>query len=194
MGLCGDGRMLTVAIIPCTNQKSNIPGRARDVWSGAHFQLTLAHAERYYDKIMVLSYKYGLIDPDFEIEPYDINIKDSSIKDKLEWWWQLRPQIQELCNTKPDLISIYTGSYERDRIIKEFVNNGIENLTIPWKGLGIGERMSIVYDDIPPFTEEEFKAGKYKFVLEEPKQKQTTKRPAINVNEIEWVACDLEEG
>jgi len=194
MGLCHRGKMLNIAVIPCTNQKSSIPGRARDVWSGAHFQLTLAHTERYYDMTFVLSYKYGLIEPDFEIEPYDINIKESSTKEKLEWWWSVRPQIHDIVGMKPDLVAIYTGSFERDRLINEFVKSGVENITIPWHGLGIGERMSIVYDDIPPFNEEDLLAGKYKFIpkVTTPSNK-SVKRPAINVDEVEWVTDESEE-
>lgn len=192
MGLRGDGRMLKVAIIPCTNQKTKIGGKARDVWSGAHFQLTLAHAERYYDEVVVLSYKYGLISPDFEIEPYDINIKDSSAREKLEWWWSIRPQIAEISNRAPDLVALYTGSFERDRIINEFLKNGVENIIIPWKGLGIGDRMSIVYDDVPPFDIEKLEAGDYKHIPKEQTSKRSTKRSTIDIDKIEWVPCELE--
>ena len=194
MGLRGDGRMLTVAVIPCTNQKTKIGGKARDVWAGAHFQLTLAHAERYYDKVLVLSYKYGLIDPDFIIEPYDINIKDSTTREKLEWWWSLRPQIEALGEESPNLVALYTGNFERDRIISEFIKNGMNDLIIPWKGLGIGERMSIVYDDVPPFNLEKLEAGDYKYKVEQKTSPQPVKRPTIDVDNIEWVACELEEG
>lgn len=188
--------MLTVAVIPCTNQKAKIPGKARDVWSGSHFQFTLAHAERYYDMVVILSYKYGLIEPDFDIEPYDINIKDSSPREKLEWWWLLRPQIAELSSMMPDLLAIYTGNYERERIVDEFVKNGVEDIIIPWKGLGIGERMAIVYDDVKPFDLDKLKAGDYKYKPEVKDVKPTKKpdKPLINVNDVEWVdeGCELE--
>lgn len=154
----------TVAIIPCTNQKSNVPGPAREVWQGAHFQLVLAHAEYFYDKVLVLSYKYGLIEPDTEIEPYDINIKFSPMADKMKWWWMVKDHIKDLCGTKPGLVAIYTGyhTYERERVLREFVRHGVRDVIIPFEGASIGNRMRAVYDGEPPFSKEKLKKGEYK--------------------------------
>lgn len=156
--------MSKVAIIPCTNQKSNIAGPAREVWIGNNFQLTLAHAEIWYDEVLVMSYKYGLISPETKIEPYDINIYYASAGDRLRWWILLREQIHKLGSRDegaPELVAIYTGNYEQERIMREFVRAGMRNVIVPWKGARVGERMQLIYDNEPPFTEEELKNGDY---------------------------------
>ena len=152
---------LSVAIIPCTSQKSNKPAPARDVWIGAHFQLVLAHAEMFYDKVLVMSYKYGLISPDFIIEPYDIDIRTAKAADKLKWWFLMKGHIKTLSETDPLLIGMYTGNIERERIMNEFVQNGVKQVILPFEGLSVGERMSRVYDCIPPFDKEKALAGDY---------------------------------
>lgn len=173
--------MKTVAIIPCTNQKTEASGLARKVWKGSHFQLTLLHAELYYDLTFIMSYKYGLISPNFEIEPYDLDMREAPLTEKVQWWWMMAEHIKKLClEEKPDLIGLYTGTFERDRIIREFVRNDLDNIAIPWEGLGIGERMQTVYDNIAPFTKEDFKKGTYKIVLE--KKTLTRTKPM----DLEW--------
>jgi len=153
----------TLAIIPCTNQKAEQPGKARDLWIGNHFQLILAHAEMFYDKVMIMSYKYGLIGPDEWIEPYDIDIRYAKAADKLKWWFALRTQIIEMGKSedKPGLIALYTGNFERDRIMREFVRNGMKQVIVPFEGASVGQRMAKVYDCIEPFDREKAEAGGY---------------------------------
>lgn len=151
----------TVAIIPCTNQKSEVPGKARDVWIGGHFQLVLAHAEIFYDRVLVMSYKYGLISPDDPIEPYDIDIRTGSAGDKLRWWYKMREDIRELAKTEPLLVALYTGNIERERIIREFVRNGVRQVIVPFDGASIGKRMEMVYDLEEPFNRARAEAGEY---------------------------------
>lgn len=144
----------TVAIIPCTNQKSDTPGPAREVWVGNHFQLVLAHAEMFYDEVYVMSYKYGLIKPDFEIEPYDIDIRTAKAADRLKWWFLMKGHIKTLCDTDPLLVGLYTGNVERGRIMTEFVRNGVRQVILPFEGLKVGDRMARVYDCVPPYDRE----------------------------------------
>jgi hypothetical protein len=151
----------TYAIIPCTNQKSNHPGKARDVWIGSHFQMTLAVAELYFPNVMIMSYKYGLIEPDFWIEPYDIDIKTVSASEKLRWWWKMRVDLEELCKKKPLLVAMYTGDVERERILREFVKNGVNQIILPWEGKSIGKRMQAAYDGEAPFEPEKALAHGY---------------------------------
>jgi hypothetical protein len=151
-----------VAIIPCTNQKSDTPGPAREVWIGGHFQLVLAHAEIFYDRVYVMSYKYGLITPEQHIEPYDIDIRTAGAGDKLRWWAKMKGNIKDLCETDPPLlVSLYTGNVERERIIREFVRNGVRQVLVPFDGASIGRRMEMVYDLEPPFDRERALEGAY---------------------------------
>jgi hypothetical protein len=151
----------TVAVIPCTNQKSENGGPAREVWVGSHFQLVLAHTEMFFDKVLVMSYKYGLISPDFVIEPYDFDVRYAITSEKLKWWFKIRTDIKNLCADKPILVGLYTGTFERERIMREFVRNGVRQVILPFEGLTVGERMARVYDCIEPFDPEKARANEY---------------------------------
>lgn len=181
----------TVAIIPCTNQKSEVPGKARDVWIGGHFQLILAHAEIFYDRVLVMSYKYGLISPDQEIEPYDIDIRSGSPGDKLRWWYRMREDIRELAKTDPLLVALYTGSIERERIMREFVRSGIRQVIVPLDGATVGKRMEMVYDLEEPYSREKAEAGEYALPEDYGEATSTTGSkyappPTSMTDEIEW--------
>ena len=180
----------TFAIIPCTNQKAAVAGPAREVWSGAHFQLVLAHAEIFYDRVLVMSYKYGLIDPDMEIEPYDINIKYSPAAEKLKWWYLVRGQIHELVDKEhPILVSLYTGNNERERVMREFVRAGLRDVIVPFADATIGQRMQRVYDGDPPFDLAKLERGEYTLPANfaEPKKRGRPKKVATEITEeIEW--------
>lgn len=152
----------TVAIIPCTNQKSDRPGPAREVWVGNHFQLILAHAEMFYDTVYIMSYKYGLIEPDALIEPYDIDLRTANAGTRLRWWAKMKGDIADVSSESPLLVALYTGAVERDRIITEFVRNGVEQVITPFEGLKVGDRMSKVYDLEEPFDRNKALEGGYK--------------------------------
>jgi hypothetical protein len=115
----------------------------------------------FYDRVYVMSYKYGFIDPDFHIEPYDIDIKNSKAAEKLRWWFNLRSDIRLLSSWNPLLVALYTGDVERDRIMREFVRGGTQQVILPFEGLSIGKRMAQVYDCEAPFDREKAEAGAY---------------------------------
>lgn len=181
----------TVGIIPCTNQKSDTPGPAREVWIGAHFQLVLAHAELFYERVYVMSYKYGFIEPDFHIEPYDVDMKTAKAADRIRWWFMMRHHIKQLAETKPLLVALYTGTYERDRIMREFVKHGTNQIVLPFEGMSIGQRQAAVYDCEDPYDKEKALAGGYalpdSFAEPAAASGQKYQPPPTNMtDDIEW--------
>ena len=160
----------TLAIIPCTGVKDPYleEGPAQEIWVGAHFQYTLAYVEMFFDRVLVMSYKYGLIKPTDNIESYDIDMRVAKPREHIRWWFKLKTQIDELADSDPpDLVGLFTGSFDRDRVIREFVKHGVEQLIIPWEGLGIGLRQQAVFDLEPPFDPQKVKEKGYRVDLTE---------------------------
>lgn len=158
----------TLALVPCTGQKDPdlTEGAAEDIWVGAHFQYTLAHVEMMYDRVLILSYKYGLISPKDNIETYDLDLRSAKPRAKIRWWFMVREQLIKLAKEDPpSLVGIYTGWFFRDRIIREFVRNDVLQIIVPWEGKSIGQRLSAVFDAEPPFDPEKVKKGEYKIDL-----------------------------
>lgn len=167
----------TLAIIPCTGQKHPDlkTARADEIWIGPHFQLTLAYAEMFFDRIMIMSFKYGLITPETVIDTYDIDMKDQPIRERIRWWYLLKEQINKLgAEDPPELVGLFTGLFERERVMREFVKSGVDQIVVPWEGLGIGQRQAAVYDAEPPFDREKLKRGEYKMRIVDATQTTTT--------------------
>jgi hypothetical protein len=141
----------TLAIIPCTNQKSDEPGPAREVWTGVHFQLTLLHAEEFYDRTLIMSFKYGLITPDEVIEPYDMNIHFEPLKVRVAWKRMMMQHIQRECENPPGILGLYVGKTDVDWLSKAFLGRGTKKIIQPWAGLGTGQRQEAAYGGTNPF-------------------------------------------
>jgi hypothetical protein len=160
----------TLAIIPCTGVKDPYmeEGPAQEIWVGAHFQYTLAYVEEFFDEVLVMSYKYGLIKPSDTIQSYDIDMRVAKPREHIRWWYKLKTQIDDLAdNNPPELVALFTGSFDRDRVIREFVKHGVDSIVIPWEGKGIGLRQQAVFDAEDPYDRAKLKEGGYKIDLTE---------------------------
>lgn len=145
-------RLSTLAIIPCTNQKSEEPGPAREVWVGIHFQLTLMHAEEFYDRTLIMSFKYGFITPDTVIEPYDMNIHYEPLTVRVKWKRMVMEQLRQECEPEaPGIVGLYVGKTDVDWLNKAFLGRGTQHVILPWAGLGTGQRQEAAYGGANPF-------------------------------------------
>ena len=65
---------MKIAIINCVNQKQQIATSAKDLYTSISFRAKRAFVEAKYDKWFIFSLKYGIIEPDTTIEPYNISL------------------------------------------------------------------------------------------------------------------------
>jgi len=76
-----------LVIVPCGQAKiwkknpKHGPEKAKTAYIGSPFKVNRAFAEKFSDRWLILSAKYGFIDPDFTIpENYNVTFKDPSTK------------------------------------------------------------------------------------------------------------------
>lgn len=69
-----------VYVVPCGAAKLDRPAAARDLYTGAHFRNTLATAELMAAEdggtVLILSARYGLVELDEVLAPYDVTMSD----------------------------------------------------------------------------------------------------------------------
>lgn len=131
-----------VCIISCGNTKiwdkkqSPEEVAAKDAYIGGLFKKNKEYAEKFFgNSWFILSDKYGLIDPLFKIENY--NISPSQIKNNFSFLNMVRKQQLEL-NIFPNTIISTCGKIHNNIIKEVFKNSRIVN---PLEGLGQGKRM-----------------------------------------------------
>lgn len=71
-----------ISLVACLKTKLEKPAPARDLYQSPLFQKASAYCERTYDRWFILSAKYGLLDPKFVIEPYDLSLKSMTREER----------------------------------------------------------------------------------------------------------------
>ena len=75
-----------VALLSCTKSKKTYACSAKEMYSPSTlFSKALAYTSRRYEAIYVLSAKYGLLELDTVIEPYNLTLKSLSKQQKKIW-------------------------------------------------------------------------------------------------------------
>ena len=87
----------TVVLIGCGKKKLPCKSKAKDLYRGDLFRKSWAVAEKEYPKadMFILSAKYGLLNPDKEIEPYDVTLVGKRVAEKKAWAENVIEQIKK---------------------------------------------------------------------------------------------------
>jgi hypothetical protein len=138
----------TLVIVPCGRVKvwDGDPHRgattAREAYTGAPFKVNRAYAERYGDRWVILSAKYGFIRPDFVLPgPYDVTFKKRATK-PVEVA-TLIDQVREQGLHEARRIIGFGGKDYRTMIGAVFARFGVV-VEFPFAGLPIGRAMQAV--------------------------------------------------
>lgn len=101
------------------------------------FKKSYSFCRNNYDKIYILSAKYGVLDPETIIENYDLTLSNFSVKDRKEWAMKCITQLDEII-TPDDEIYWFAGIHYR-KYLADLLPNKQYNLV---KSLGIGKQLS----------------------------------------------------
>lgn len=136
-----------LVIVPCGKAKvwDRNPGiggvKARDAYTGPPFVKNREYAERFGEKWVILSAKYGYIMPDFIIHGgYNVTFKEA--KTQPIGFNELKKQVQLLGLDKFDTVVGLGGKEYRAAIIASFLDRG--KLKFPFEGLPLGRMMSSI--------------------------------------------------
>jgi hypothetical protein len=133
-------------IVPCGKKKiwDKLPnsGRiyAKDAYVSPCFKLCRKYAEKFADKWVVLSAKYGFIEPDFTIpKNYDVSFNNSG--NKTVSIQKLKEQAKRLRFQDYQSVIILGGKEYVEVIQKALEGLGVQ-IKSPLGGLGIGNRQA----------------------------------------------------
>ena len=132
---------LTVLLVGCVSEKLPAPGPARYLYASTLFRLRRAYAESLRLPWYILGAKYGIVDPEEIIAPYDTRLSDLSAPESRAWggkvFTQLEATVGALCGR--------TFEFHAGKSYVETVQPRLEaaGATVLWplKGLRIGEQL-----------------------------------------------------
>ena len=129
----------TIALVSCVKQKQQRSAQARDLYTSPLFRKMRAYAERFADRWFILSAKYGLLDPDTVIEPYEQTLKTTGASARRQWAIRVHGQMAEAGLLQPGVAFLWLAGrdYQCDlaRLLKGFEQRD------PMTGLRFGPRL-----------------------------------------------------
>lgn len=128
--------MKKIVLIPCAKKKTDHISKAQDLYTSPHFRKNLKYAKSINpDDIFILSAKYGLLNLEDKIGPYNQTLNEMPIKEVREWAYSVVNQLKEVSDLDNDRFIFLTGERYRRFLIPH-----IKNYEIPMLGLAIGKQ------------------------------------------------------
>ena len=84
-----------IAFVACSKKKTSYKTKARELYQGPLFKKALRYAEQHYLQVYILSAKYGIVDLEEVIAPYDKTLKTMLPKEKTQWADMVKKQMEE---------------------------------------------------------------------------------------------------
>ncbi|HBG75085.1 MAG: hypothetical protein A2X25_14630 [Chloroflexi bacterium GWB2_49_20] len=129
--------MKKIVLISCVSQKQSHRSKAKDLYISALFKKNLAYARRLNpDAIYILSAKYGLIDLDTEIEPYNLTLNTMSAGEIRSWADRILQMLRQIADPHDDHFIFLAGMKYRKYLLPY-----LKSYEIPLEGLTIGKQL-----------------------------------------------------
>lgn len=129
---------MKIVLISCVSMKNNYPCIAREMYVSPLFKGAYAYAKKLNaDKIFILSAKYGLLDEEQLIEPYNETLNTKSDNEIRIWADKVYAELQRKTNVQTDEFVFLAGERYRKHLVAK-----LANVHIPLAGLGIGKQLA----------------------------------------------------
>lgn len=129
--------MKKIVLISCVKSKLNYPAKAKDLYTSTLFKSNLQYAYQLKpDATYILSAKYGLLDLEQMIDPYEMTLNKMSEAEKKIWSRKVLNALQQKADLKSDLFVILAGMNYRKYLLPE-----LTHYEIPLDGLSFGRQL-----------------------------------------------------
>ena len=127
---------MNIAFISCVKEKRIGKYKAKDLYTSDFFRKSFKYCSSKYDKVFILSAKYGLLELNDSIENYEMTLNNFSKVEKVEWSVMVCDQMENKIDDSDDLY-FYVGNNYREHLLPLLSNNCF----VPLEGKGIGEQL-----------------------------------------------------
>lgn len=142
VGPTGLDRDSDVVLLGCVKEKRATRSPAKDLYVSDLFGKRRAYAEASGKLWFILSAKLGLVDPDEEIDPYDLRLDDLSAFEREQWGRRVVSDLADKLGSLDGLVfEVHAGAAYREAIAAPLSLAGA-GLVNPLQGLRFGEQLS----------------------------------------------------
>jgi hypothetical protein len=136
--------MKKIVLISCVSQKLSHKSKAKDMYISSLFKYNLKYAKSLNpDTIYILSAKYGLLDLNKEIEPYNLTLNTMKSGEIKDWAIKVLNQLNKVTDLQNDEFIFLAGENYRKYLIPH-----ISQYKIPLEGLRIGEQLKYLKEKV----------------------------------------------
>lgn len=129
--------MKTIILISCCGPKQKVKSRAEDLYISTRFKYSLKCAKKLMpNKIFILSSKYGLVNLDDELEPYNETLNNKSVSYIIHWSAHVVKELSKVSDLQNDRFIFFAGEKYRKYILPY-----LNSYRIPLKGMRIGQQL-----------------------------------------------------
>ena len=129
--------MKKIVLISCVSQKRTQRSKAKDLYISTLFKKNLAYARRLNpNAIYILSAKYGLLNLETEIDPYNLTLNTMSASEIRSWAEKVLQQLSQEANLNDDHFIFLAGMKYRKYLLPH-----LRSYEIPLEGLTIGRQL-----------------------------------------------------
>lgn len=129
-----------IIFISCVKQKLSKRAKAKDMYISSFFKKQLEYAKCLKPKnIFILSAKYGVLELDDVIEPYEKTLNNFSEREKKFWAYKCFKQLKKKKVDFKEKTVFLAGNNYRKYLMRKF-----SDVETPLKGLGIGEQLKFL--------------------------------------------------
>jgi hypothetical protein len=132
-------RQLHIGLVACSRTKADRPTAARELYVSPLFRAARAYAEHYYGpgRWLILSARYGLVEPGQELAPYNLGLRQLSIGQRRAWGDRIAIELTDRFPAGT-VLWFHAGALYRDAIAPVVAHQ----VRFPLAGLGIGQQLA----------------------------------------------------
>jgi len=134
------GNKKKIVLISCVSEKLTYRAKAKNLYISPLFTKNLSYAHSMHpDAIYVLSSKYGLIDLEKEIDPYNLTLNTLSAGEIKAWANHVLQQLSQVSDLQNDHFIFLAGMNYRKYLLPS-----IPSYEVPMEGLKIGKQLQFL--------------------------------------------------
>jgi hypothetical protein len=131
--------MKKIVLVSCVSVKKEGIHKAKDLYDSPWFKKARACVELIGNPWYIISAKYHLLDPEKEIEKYDLTLKTMKKTDRQEWAKIVLKDLLPMLEPGDEIIFLAGDAY-REFLMEPLTQAGVK-FRIPMEGLGIGRQL-----------------------------------------------------
>lgn len=131
--------MSKLALVSCVSQKASNPLPAKDLYTSQWFRSARRYTESLGIDWLILSAKYGVVEPDRVISPYNLTLNRMNREQRAKWAVKVYKELAPYLVTV-DTVIILAGERYREYLPGWLRDSG-KQIVIPLIGLPIGKQL-----------------------------------------------------